>query len=344
MIGWDEIYDAGMDKKIISQVWSGHGLRQLNEMLANDFQVIISNGYYIDLFWSTEKHYLNDPARSGFVDQKELEKNILGGEVPSWAEFNSEEVIDRRIWPRSAALAERFWSDKDIRDVDDMYRRLERVSYQLEELGLLHIRNYEMMLRRLTNNRDISSLKTLADLVEPIEGYKRHRFEDNWKYFSYSPMTRLIDAVPSDAIAARKFRLAVVDYLNLWEEQAESGQELKGRKRKKHFDRLAGSEVSGTIISQLKKWENNAAELNPAIDNSPIIAEIKGLSANLTLVSIIGREAVQYLNQGKAAPAAWTSAKLAELEEAAKPVAELELRIVSAVEDLVRTAGQSPKE
>jgi hexosaminidase len=55
-----------------------------------------------------------------------------------------------------------------------MYRRLEKISIQLEELGLTHEKNYEMMLRRLANSRDISALKTLVDVLEPVEDYKRH--------------------------------------------------------------------------------------------------------------------------------------------------------------------------
>ena len=83
-----------------------------------------------------------------------------------WAEFISPETIDSRIWPRTAAIAERLWSSGHVKDIDDMYKRLEVVSFHLEELGLTHKKNYEMMLRRLTNNADITPLKTLVDVIE----------------------------------------------------------------------------------------------------------------------------------------------------------------------------------
>lgn len=344
MIGWDEIFDPGMNKNIISQVWSWNGMKQLPEILAQDFQVIISNGYYIDLFWSTEAHYLKDPARAGFVDDVALEKNILGGEVPSWAEFNTPEVVDARIWPRTAALAERFWSAKEVRNVDDMYRRLERVSFQLEELEIQHIRNYEMMLRRLTDNNDIASLKCLADLVEPIEGYKRHRFDPNRKYLSYSPLTRLVDAVQSDALAARKFRQTVANYLQEWSILNKEAAKLKGRKRRQQFESLENSPEQIKIVNTLTIWQANHAELGKIIDSSPILSEIETISLNLSEAGEVGLAAMTYLGQGKFASASWTTTQLNRLELAAKAEAELELRVVSAVEDLVRAAGNRPRE
>jgi len=318
-------------------------MKQLPDILAQDFQVIISNGYYIDLFWSTEAHYLKDPAREGFVDDVGLEKNILGGEVPSWAEFNTPDVIDARIWPRTAALAERFWSAKEIRDVEDMYRRLDHVSYTLEELGLQHIRNYEMMLRRLTNNHDISSLKILANLVEPIEDYRRHRFDPDRKYLSYSPLTRLVDVVQSDALEARKFRQSVADYLKQWSELNISSKGLKGRKRKQNFKQLRNSPVRLEIRTKLKIWQTNHQSLNPIIDSSPILPEVEPLSNDLSQVAEIGSAAIGFLEEGKSASENWTNDQLSILEKAMEPKAELELRILPAIESLVRAAGNKPK-
>ncbi len=49
--------------------------------------------------------------------------------------------IDSRIWPSTAAIAERFWSPENVRDVDDMYGRLMPVSVELEGLGLTHLQS-----------------------------------------------------------------------------------------------------------------------------------------------------------------------------------------------------------
>ncbi|MBC8403151.1 MAG: hypothetical protein H8E14_16820 [Candidatus Marinimicrobia bacterium] len=223
-----------------------------------------------------------------------------------------------------------------------MYRRLDHVSYTLEELGLQHIRNYEMMLRRLTYNADIQALKTLADLVEPIEDYKRHRFNPDRKYLSYSPLTRLVDAVQSDALEARNFRKTVVDYLKQWSELNISSEGLKGRKRKRSFKRLRNSPVQLEISTKLNIWQTNHQSLNPIIDSSPILKEIESLSSDLSQAAEIGFAAIGFLEEGKTASENWTNDQLSILEKAMEPKAELELRIVPAIADLVRVAGNRP--
>ena len=61
-----------------------------------------------------------------------------------WAEYVSAGNVDTRIWPRTAAIAERFWSPATTRDIPDMYRRLEIIDAELDRLivrfeGLLEV-------------------------------------------------------------------------------------------------------------------------------------------------------------------------------------------------------------
>jgi hexosaminidase len=113
---------------------------------------ILSSGYYIDLIHPAVDHYLNDPIPANTTLRPEQQRRILGGEATMWSEWVTPETIDSRVWPRTAAIAERLWSPRDVRDVDDMYRRLAVVSRRLEEAGANHKRNIDPMIRRFAGD------------------------------------------------------------------------------------------------------------------------------------------------------------------------------------------------
>ncbi len=77
-------------------------------------------------------------------------------------------------------------------------------SRQLEELGLTHEKNYDMLLRRLAGNEDPASLRTLASVLEPVKEYHRYQMRPQTML---SPLTGLIDATRPDSEMARRFSL-----------------------------------------------------------------------------------------------------------------------------------------
>src|SRR5213075_3447858 len=165
MIGWDEILHPDLPKDAVIQSWRGPA--SLAEAAKKGYNGILSAGYYIDLILPASQHYLPDPIPADSSLTPEEAKHILGGEATMWGEWVSPETIDSRIWPRTAAIAERLWSPRSVTDIEDMYRRLSAVSRQLEELGLTHERNYGMLLRRLAASDNTASLRALASIVEP---------------------------------------------------------------------------------------------------------------------------------------------------------------------------------
>jgi hexosaminidase len=307
MIGWDEILHPDMPNNIVIQSWRGH--KALVESAQKGYMGILSNGYYIDLIQPAEFHYLNDPIPANSPLSEDEMKFILGGEATSWAELVTYETVDSRIWPRTAAIAERLWSTPDIDNVDEMYRRLENINYQLEEHGLLHIKNYEMMLRRLTNNNDISALKILVDVIEPVKIYNRH-FQ-GVKYTSYSPYTRIVDAARPESMTARNFRILTNKYLE-------------------------GNNETATpqLISWLTLWRDNHECIKETMLLSPVIREIDSLSQNLAELSELGLETISMIEENKNPGTDWFNKANAIINKAKKPYGQCEIMIVSAVEKL----------
>ena len=168
MIGWDEILQPDLPRDVVIQSWRGPAA--LAEAAKKGYDGILSNGYYIDLMYPASQHYLADPIPANSTLTADEAKHILGGEATMWGEFVSPETIDSRIWPRTAAIAERLWSRRDVTDIDDMYRRLAAVSIELEELGLTHERNRQVLLRRLAQTKEIGPLETLVSVVDTGQG------------------------------------------------------------------------------------------------------------------------------------------------------------------------------
>jgi hexosaminidase len=317
MVGWDEIFHPDIPTSIVIHSWRGKGA--LVEAARQGYQSILSNGYYIDMILPGEVHYRNDPIPPDSGLTTEEVTNILGGEATMWAELVTPENVDSRIWPRLAAVAERLWSPAEIKSVDDMYRRLDIVSLQLEELGLQHERNLGMMLRRLANHGDTDPLRVLIGVVEPLKVYTRH--QQPYRYYSYSPLTRVVDAARPDAPDGRSFRQLVYGYL----QERQAGQKATG--------------MAHEIRRSLERWRDNHVRLQTLIEQSPVLREIEPVSKNLADISKVGLEALKYVEKGKQARSKWLEPRQARIEEVRAPVAELELMILPGVEALVQAAG-----
>ncbi len=312
MMGWDEIFQPDLPKDVVIHSWRGQ--KALADAAKQGFQGVLSNGYYIDLSFPASQHYVVDPLPADTTLSAEEQKRVLGGEATMWAEWVSPETIDSRVWPRTAAIAERLWSSREVNDIDDMYRRLDVVSIRLEELGLAHIRNQKMLLRRLTMGKDTTALEVLVTLIEPVKEYKRYQVRPQTML---SPLTGLIDAAQPDAPSARKFNRTVERL-------------LAGGNR---------AELLGGLRSMVEGWQTHENQLAEVIANSPALAEARQLPDDLRALNRIALEAIFSLTNGSSRTADWRTARIAELDAIAKPKAAVEFAHIAGIRKLVDSAA-----
>src|SRR5947209_7000021 len=224
MEGWDEILRPDLPKSIVIQSWRGQ--QSLADAARQGYRGLLPSGYYLDLRGTAASHSAVDPFADGAANLSDEEKQkILGGEACMWAEYVSPENMDSRIWPRAAAIAERLWSPQNVTDVNSMYARMEYTSHWLDAYGLTHNTNYVSMLQRMTGNSDISGLRTLADVVEPVKGYAREQLAPS-EPTSLTPLNRVIDAARPESATARQFNELVNNFLT---GQIKPGMELQIR-------------------------------------------------------------------------------------------------------------------
>ncbi len=311
MIGWDEVLHPELPKDIVVHSWRGQ--ESLAEAARQGYMGILSFGYYLDHIQPASFHYQVDPLEGETAGlNKEQKKRILGGEACMWSEFVTPENIDSRIWPRTAAIAERLWSPQKVKDVNSMYRRLNVLSRNLEWLGLTHRSSYPLMLQRLAGMHSMEPLRMMADLLEPVKFYARGQTR---KYTSFTPLNRLVDATRPESHAAREFA-GLVDQLG-------TNKDAVGK--------------------QVTLWRDIRSELIPIMQRSGLLQEATPLAEDLSALAAAGLEALDYMEKRQPAPKSWVDAQMALLERAAKPRAELLIMIVPSIRKLVETAAQSER-
>jgi len=313
MEGWDEVLGPETPKDVVIQSWRGP--KSLAAAARQGNRGLLSTGYYVDLNQSAAEHYLADPlAGDGASLTPEEKKRVLGGEAAMWSEFTTPEIIDSRVWPRTAAIAERLWSPQDVRDVNSMYMRMAAVSNKLEAYGLKHQSFTRPMLQRMSGQADPKYLAVLGGLVQPPVGYQRGSLKE---YDWHTPLNHLVDAVPPESETARKFNNLV-------------NAIVAGKASPEQFQKAKES---------LTAWRDNDAKLESSLKMSDITAELVPLSQSVSQIATIGLRALDDLQNHRAPDAATTQNDTQVLKAAEKPQAVLRNMIVAPVEMLVQAAG-----
>ena len=313
MMGWDEVLTPGLPKDVVVQSWRGQASLYKGAKLG--YEGVLSAPYYLDGMKTAGVHYLADPLPSSSDLTPDQRKLILGGEVCMWGEHINPRTIDSRIWPRTAAIAERFWSPEDVRDVDDMYRRLLPTSIELEDLGLTHLQSSDAGLRDLAGTEQIDALRTFSTTFEPVSfGDRVHAQHTD----QLTALDSFVDAVRPDPPSRHWFELTVKRFL---------------------------ADPSGDTADRaaLAAWFTQLSDAVPTVRRqmlvSPRLAEVSIRADQLLQLTAMGQQSLQYLADGKKAPADWKAKQLETLDEVKKPSAIVRFILLPAMEDLVKAAA-----
>lgn len=228
-----------------------------------------------------------------------------------WTDIVSLENMDNRVWPRTAAIAERLWSPQQIQDVDSMYQRLAIISQKLDYYGLRHRLITEEMLERMSGEPDPEPLRVLAAVVQPPRLYQRQELRT---FTDSTPLNRLDDAVSPESDTARE------------------------------FNNIAKRIVSGKATPEewrqarewLESWRDNDAKLQPLLKRSFLTQDLAPVSHNLSQVAEIGLQALDDLQNNRPVSADARKRNIEFLQLAAKPQVVLLLMVAPSVELLVQ--------
>jgi hexosaminidase len=184
-----------------------------------------------------------------------------------WSELVTPLTIDSRLWPRTAAIAEKLWSPKEINDMDFMFERYEKISNDLEQIGIQHKRNKDVILRNISNYQDTKALDELSKISEPLKIYSRNA--GGTEYKMYSPLTLFADACTADAAGKRNFERLVKEYL--------TNQDDTTRKK---------------LILTFENWQQLKAKLETISPQAPLVDRILPYASRMEGISKLMKNAL----------------------------------------------------
>src|SRR5438046_4926093 len=211
-----------------------------------------------------------------------------------WTDIVSDENMDNRIWPRSAAIAERLWSAQQVQDVDSMYQRLAIISQKLGYYGLRHRLLTDEMLERMSGDSDPGPLKILAAVVQPPRLYERQELRT---FTDFTPLNHLDDAVPPESDTAREFNEIA--------------------------KRISSGRATPMDWQQARQWltlwRDNDAKLQPLLRRSFLTQDLAPVSKNLAQVAQIGLQTLDDLHENRLLKAEQRQQNIEFLKSSAKP-------------------------
>ncbi|GAN70923.1 hypothetical protein ASY01nite_18030 [Acetobacter syzygii] len=362
IMGWDEVQEADIPPDTIIESWRGPA--HTAQATAAGHPTVVSGPYYLDRLLPASAYYTTDPldTRKDAAEAQaaaqttgptppdtpttpppavadkpadaplppltnEQKSHVMGAEAALWTEVVSPEMLDARLWPRTAALAERFWSPAAQCNAATLYPRLAIMEDRLDLLGLNARTNTRHMLERLAPGQTEAASR-LFSVVSPVRNYAHnHEFLQirHKQTATLQPLGTPADIASPDSFEAENFNALAQAFM--------SGH----------------TELRPELERLLTLWANNNsafehaaahnAALTPAMAASAQLARLAraGLAALGTAHTLNWREnAREALNDAKRGIAA--SASIHVVTNTPQPAGDLIQRIVPGVEILLDQA------
>lgn len=322
VIGWEEVGRNAIPDDVVVQTWRSS--KAIAKVTTKGNRVIVSGGYY----FPGEDYYRVDPldpAAHGRTREQVAEAKakglpdaiiaeeaiidpslklspaqqalVLGGEGCIWTEIVTEEMLDGRLWPAAAIVAERFWSPASMRDTAEMYSRLVIVQDGLRLAGLADDANRRRMAARLAPGES-EAAALLLDLVSPVctDAHYHAALAILKKEKSPPPQefNELADAALPDSLVARRFELDAERFVR--------------------SDRSGAAALKATLIS----WRSNHERFTTIARGKPRLEAALPISADIAALAGIALDAVAAIESGRAPDSEWRRRAKEVLDRQAK--------------------------
>ncbi|MBS4074776.1 family 20 glycosylhydrolase [Ameyamaea chiangmaiensis] len=290
MIAWDEVSESPLPRDVVVQAWRSS--KFVASATAAGHPVIVSAGYYLDLLQPSADLYAVDPLdpRASGLTQAQADRIrgkmgplvdaftrdptatlssaqatlVLGGEAPLWAEIVSDAMMEYRMWPRMAALAERFWSPATQADTADMLDRLPAIEDTLCRAGLQADANHAREIALLSPDRP-DPIRILADATSPVRYYAHNLHRPAGQP---AVLDTLADVAQPDALAAVRFNRLAVAY------------------------RAGDHALAPQLRAQLTQWHDNDDAIRALAASHPALQNTLMASAALRDLAQVGLDAL----------------------------------------------------
>jgi hexosaminidase len=312
VVGWEEVGRPAIPDDVVVQTWRTSSA--VAKVTAQGNRVIATCGYYFDKLWPAENHYRIDPldptscgltheqfaeakakgvpealvAEDAIIDPSlklsaAQQALVIGGEGALWTEIVTDEMLDGRIWPAAAVVAERLWSPAAVRDTQGMYRRLIVIQDELRVAGLADDANRRRMAARLAPGTS-DPVTLLLDLVAPVRNHAHNHIGTallKGNNPSAQEFNELADAASPDSLVARRFAMDAERFVR----GSRSG--------------------AAALKANLASWRDNHNRFAAVANGRPQLEAALPISADIEALAGIGLDAVAAIESGDLPSADW---------------------------------------